>query len=495
MSRPSYDFYAPFVSATIITSTGQRVPLWMVQGQQAATPTMLAQRDRPYLQEVSVKLNLGGMPVITARLTPTYDQGMEYLNTTLSDWSASLLEVVLGYSTGGTRGGAVLGPAYTGLLLKPDIQIGSDISVTLNAQGAGQFNLTTTGSTETYNGTREQIITRLLRGPDPANPSRMRLDLTEVLRSRDDSVIAAFTQDQLSLPLGGRTAWQHVSTLIWESLCWMYVDGDVVRVYPRSFAFTQDPKYYLSVFRFGTAGEVGPVAGVFPILSVSSPTMGAYLPGALAGLAVPGTNPRTRAETGQQINERNSAPARTGDGVARPDAGSRAVRPGPNNGQGAVANGVQVLAVETAETAVNSQVQAARAEWQASQSNVGIRLELETLGIPDLVPGDVVTVQGLGIRVDGNYATMEVTHTASTSGLTTRMTAVKNVESILQQGQRVLGQVNRSRATPATGGSTRGSPESRAWARETVSLFANANQQSESSASLDTALQAALRGL
>lgn len=478
MTRPTYDFYSPFVSATIVTSSNQRVPLWMVQGQQAATQTMLAQRDRPYLQEVSVKLNLGGMPVITARLTPTYEQGIEYLNTSLSDWSSSLLEVVMGYSTGGTRGGAVLGPAYTGLLLKPDIQIGTDISVTLNAQGAGNFNLTTTGSTETYTGTREQIINQLLRGPDSSNPSRLRLDLNEVRRSQDQDVQRAFFTDQLSLPLGGRTAWQHVSSLIWETRCWMYVDGDFVRVIPRSFAFTQTPKYFLAAFRFGTAGELGPASQVFPILSASSPTMGAYLPGALAGLAIPGTNPRTREATGQQINERNSASARAQDGTARPNEGARAISPGQNNGQGAVANGVQVMPVEAAETSASSQAQAARAEWEAQGSSVGIRLELETLGIPDLVPGDVVTVQGLGIRVDGNYATMEVTHTASTGGMTTKMTAVKNVESILQQGERVLGQVNRSRAAPVAAGPARGSAEARAYARETLNMVADAEQQS-----------------
>ncbi len=493
MTRPTYDFYSPFVSATIITSAGQRVPLWMVQGQQAATQTMLAQRDRPYLQEVSVKLNLGGMPVITARLTPTYEQGIEYLNTSLSDWSQSLLEVVMGYATGGTGGGAVLGPAYAGLLLKPEIQIGTDISVTLNAQGAGNFSLTSAGSTETLTGTREQIINQLLRGPSTANPSRMRLDLTEVRRSEDQDVQRAFFTDQLSLPLGGRTAWQHVSSLIWETRCWMYVDGDFVRVYPRSFAFTQPPKYFLAAFRFGTAGELGPAAQVFPILSASSPTMGAYLPAGLTALATPGTNPRSREASGTQFNERNAAGARTQDGIARPDTGARGMSPGQNNGQGAVANGVQVMPVEAAETTASTQAQAARAEWEAQGSSVGIRLELETLGIPDLVPGDVVTVQGLGIRVDGNYATMEVTHTASASGMTTRMTAGKNVESILQQGERVIGQVNRSTASPLAAGPARGSAEARAWARERVRMFAEAEQSNAGGSATD--LQAALRGI
>lgn len=493
MRRPTYDFYSPFVSATIITSAGQRVPLWMVQGQQAATPTMLAQRDRPYLQEVSVKLNLGGMPVITARLTPTYEQGIEYLNTSLSDWSQSLLEVVMGYATGGTGGGSVLGPAYAGLLLKPEIQIGSDISVTLNAQGAGNFSLTSAGSTETLAGTREQIINLLLRGPSAVNPSRMRLDLTEVRRSEDPDVQRAFFTDQLSLPLGGRTAWQHVSSLIWETRCWMYVDGDVVRVYPRSFAFTQPPKYFLAAFRFGTAGELGPAAQVFPILSASSPTMGAYLPAGVTALATPGTNPRTREASGTQFNERNAPGARTQDGIARPNTGARGMSPGQNNGQGAVANGVQVMPVEAAETTADTQAAAARAEWEAQGSSVGIRLELETLGIPDLVPGDVVTVQGLGIRVDGNYATMEVTHTASTSGMTTKMTAVKNVESILQQGERVVGQVNRSMASPQVAGPARGSAEARAWARETVRMVADANQSNAGDSV--ASLQAALRGI
>lgn len=455
----TYDFFGPFFQGTIITSRGQRVPLWMRQGNNdAQSAQALAERartsgdstatvaqstvgaaDRPYLQEVSVKLNLGGIPVITARLTPTYEQGIEYLNSTLSEWGDSQLEVVLGYSTGGSGGGAIIGPAYTGLLLKPDIQIGPEISITLNAQGVGSFNLHTTGSTETMQGTRETIVGRLLRGPDPSNPTRLRLDLSQVERASGG--YNTWFEDQLSISLNGRTHWQWISNIVWEARCWLLVDGNTVRVLPRARAATEPPKYILSTFHF--PGSIGSAAGVFPILTASSPTMGAYLPGVLRGMAVTGTDSRTRSATSTVLDDASQRTPRSGQGTSGGQTSPQAPGAGPSR---QLPQGLEIRPQENAEDLSNRQIQQARAEYEGGQSSVGIRLEIETLGIPDIVPGDILAVRGLGIRVDGpNYVVMDATHVVSTSGFTTRLTLIANVASVLEAGPQALGPTNTQR--------------------------------------------------
>lgn len=133
------------------------------------------------------------------------------------------------------------------------------------------------------------------------------------------------------------------------------------------------------------------------------------------------------------------------------------------------------MPTESAESAASSQIAAARAEWEVNQSSVGIKLELETLGVPDLIPGNVIVVEGLGVRIRGNYVLLEVTHTMGTSGFTTSMTAIKNVESVLQQGSLAFGPVNRRRVN-------RGRATVTALREEAVSLAGRVERSTDGSA-------------
>jgi phage protein D len=70
----------------------------------------------------------------------------------------------------------------------------------------------------------------------------------------------------------------------------------------------------------------------------------------------------------------------------------------------------------------------AQAQFKDDQSNMGVRVEVDSLGIPDLLPGQLVEVAGVAAkRIDGNYAVFEVTHSLGDGGFSTKFTGISNV--------------------------------------------------------------------
>jgi len=76
-------------------------------------------------------------------------------------------------------------------------------------------------------------------------------------------------------------------------------------------------------------------------------------------------------------------------------------------------------------------------KWLAQQEQdlrdalqyVGMQINIDTLGLPDLLPAEVIALRGYGVRIDtDNYAIMNLTHTLGSNGFLTSFTAFKNVQ-------------------------------------------------------------------
>lgn len=408
----AYDFYAPFLSATLVTERGERFPFWTAdQGLPGVAP------GRPYLAELTVKFQLANIPVITARLTPPYEDGIGFLDSEHIEWGTSKLEVQFGYVTGTDT--AVLSPIFTGILLKPDIQLGSDLSITLNAQGLSTFNVTSQTGLRYLRGTRRAIVERLLQGPDPANPRPLRLDDGDMARAPAE-VRRAWSEDIIEIQQGGVSDWQWILTLVWEVRGYFYMLGDALAVFPRDTRATAQPRKRFAIYHYPD-GRLGPSADppTFPILSVSSPSMGVYLPGYLRGSILQGVNSSTRQVERRVIDDSTVRMGRTGRG------GANQAPSGANPGATPQGDGLDVMPGPPADRRLQEQVAAAQQDFA---QRAGIKLEIETLGVPDLLPGETIAVRGLGVRLDGpNYMVFDVTHTVGGNGYTTRLTAYANI--------------------------------------------------------------------
>ncbi len=400
-----YDFFSPFFRAAIIADPqnpeGSRYPLWMLP---EGTPDPKGIRDEyglsslAFCSNITVKLNRSYVPKITATLTPPFEEGRKFLESPLIEWTRSALEVQFGY-TNGTE--VVLSPLYSGFLLPPSIEINTDSTITLNAQGKGGLSAIRKESDQVFtNTTRLDAIETVLRSHGlTVNIDDVQGTELQALKLKRESIWPANASD-----------WQFALGLAKDCGCMVIQEGTAFKLIPIDALNAQAPKFKFRLFDF-PAGQIGPKTGVFPILSVSTPTLSVFMSGATRGLRLGNYDSKTRKiQKPEVLDDKTSPVQRTGQGQVAPSDS-------PVTGDFFPVNG-----------ATQDGKEAAANEYKNSVNNAGTKIEIGSLGIPDLGPGIVVEVAGVAKgRLDGNYAVFDVTHSMGTDGYATDFTAVANV--------------------------------------------------------------------
>ena len=453
----TYDFSSPFMAVALITTDGTHIPLFSNNGGgpnfALASKTNDALASFPYVSEVSVDLNLSFMPTIRVVLQPPYNEGIAFLDSPLIEWGASLLEVQFGYS-GGSQPQGVLTPTYTGITLKPDVSLGSDVTITLNAQGVGAFSAVRQEGQRQFNKTtRFDIVKAMLAGPDPAHPRNIEFGLNTVRLDvgQDVEEINRFFTDTIDYSQANKTDWQCVYELVNESRCFMSLVGNAVNVFSKRSAWLGAVKKTFTLF---PGQRVGPdvSGGIWPILGADSPTSAVYMPGAVRGLVVSGVNSADRKTVRQVVSDDDAQVARANPGASAPGASinypDAPAAAASTDGSVADANGNTMYPGNPDDPVTQQQ---AKAEFENQTTNIGVTMNIETLGVPDLLPGDLVIVQGLGRRLSGDngrYNIHHIRHVMNNSGWMTRWTGISNA-GVLNDGVPAKGPQNRAEA-PST---------------------------------------------
>jgi hypothetical protein len=435
----SYDFSAPYVAVRIVDAEGNTYPFWVDVSRSMDSLTseeVIEIGSMAFLQTATVELNFSMLPKLSVNIVPDFEAGIRFLDSKLADaGGANILEVQLGYTTG-TSEGAVLSAVYGGLILNPEVSIGEEISITLNASGIGGYSAArqTGGRTPSEGESRRDFLTRLARGPGGSRDLEM--DFSEI----DDPLTGdATVKAQLDAPLsysqGGRSDWFAIWEITNAIKCWVLLVGNKVRVMSISKRLSNPPtrEFYLHHYPGGLRGLVPSArqsqeasVGAYPILSFESPTNAVYLPGSLRGYVMEGVSDTSRAAVRVDVNDRSEAPTRTTDGTTTPDPA--AMPEAEDNGDG----GERASGAEPSE---DEELATHRAEWQAS-GHMGITVEIETIGIPDIIPGEIVLLRGVGRRFsEHRYGVHKVTHNIGTGGFTTSLTLVTNIGSLADFGE------------------------------------------------------------
>lgn len=454
MAQTAYDFSSPFFGAALITRNKERYPLWTDKRQLRSTVDRkpVAEIALSFLSELTVELNLGFIPSIKARLTPPYRDGMAFLESELAEWGINVLEVQLGYA-GGTGSGPFLSPVFTGSVFTTEISMGENIEITLNAQGMSALDATVKKGGITGKDTRFNLLNQLLLG-DPTEKTAKRgiwIDFDGVPIGTDARKL--LLHDQIDFNQGMWTDWFAAWNLITQAKCWAIFTGevkegrDVLKIVSREDELKKKPEKHFVFYDFekGQLARLGDKY-VHPILSASSPTTAVFLPGASAGWIVARIDEKTRkAETGKdkKITAKEMRPA----WVAGQE---RAMRHAENSGNIGDPDAGTKLPVAVTDSTAEQLQKAVEAEFLRDQTLMGVQLEIETLGCPDLMPGMVINIDGLSARYKGNYVVQNLTHTWGGSGASTKFTCISNTQRIFQQVVQMQGAVNAQPAKTAT---------------------------------------------
>lgn len=409
-----YDFYSPFFRAAIISDPrnreGSRWPLWTFGSPEnskrlSQDPSVNGLNALAYCTEVSVKLNLGYIPELTATLEPPFQDARKFIDSPLVEWTQSLLEVMIGYTNGPDY--AVLSPIFEGNIQQPEVSIGTDASITLKAIGHGQSLAIKEEISRTFSKTsRLDMISEALK------PFGLTVDSSMV----SGAELTALNTKETSTFTSNQSAWFFALQLAKTCRCWLYTENTTVKLIPWDAAYGASPKFKFTLFDHPNNGVIRPSTGDFPILSFSTSTPAVYLAGATKALRLHGYDSKTREVKTQTVTDATEAPKRSGDGPVD-------VSKAPSEGD--------LFPENTADPA---QLERAKAAFRTAQTGMGVRVEVETLGIPDLFPGALVAITGVSKnRLDGNYLVFDVTHTVSSGGFTTRFTGITNIAQLAGQ--------------------------------------------------------------
>lgn len=410
-----FDFYSPFFRATIITNpadrTNSRWPLWVYSG--AEDIQRLSQsRDGnglnalAYCTEVSVTLTLGYVPDITATLSPPIMDARKLIESPLIEWTSSLLEVVFGYTNGPDY--VVLSPTFEGMIQQPEISFGADASVTLRARGAGASLAMREEVSQTFTKTsRLEQMKAVLR---PYN-----LDV-------DDSAVTPESGEGLSLAekpestfTANQSAWFFALMIAKTCRCWIYLENTTVKLIPWNNAAGAEPAFKF-VFYDHRDGAYQPSDGNFPILGISTSTPAVFLSGATKALRLHSYDSKTRESKVVSADDKTESPKRSGEGEASSNTS-------PTTGE-----------MFSENIADPEQRKRATSAFDAAQYGMGIKIEVETLGVPTLFPGALISIAGVARgRLDGNYVVFDVTHSTGSGGYTTKFTAISNIGQLSTQ--------------------------------------------------------------
>lgn len=501
----NFDFYSPFFSAALITSAGVRVPLWT--NFSGGADTALAKKfsteqnaavanglvSFPFLESLTIEMGLGFFPRMTAVLTPPFQDSRAFLDSTLVENGKTTLEAIIGYSAG-TSDGPVLSSPFQALILEPDISLGRDSTITLNALGVAGYDASVTKASRSYSKKkRRAILESIAGGEDAADISdkivapvvvapdtsaarififgksseatpevkvsgkpttkRVRRNLYpdfSAIKPGSESDIAL--NEEIDVAQGWKTDWMFMLQLANEAGCWLTMgvkkedqkEKNFVQVISIGSHLAEAPKYNLRFFDF-VNGKLGPgyqtnngtmgqdhAEGDFPILSVDSQTKQVWLPNSTKALVASGINSRTGETTTRVYSPNNASPAdATGGGgtTPLPDAHNSGV-----NTQTAAGAAPAPKSVEAGDLVNKSRF--------ATDFSMGIALRVTTLGIPDIFPGNVVAVRGVGNRFDFNYGVFTVRHMLGPTGFTTELELVSNTSALLSSVRKSQAKVN-----------------------------------------------------
>lgn len=427
------------------SANGRTVELWTEP--QESTLTDL--KALAFVSQLTVDYTFGETVKLAMVLTPPYEDGLALLQSELIRFGVGRLEVEFGYTTGTkTGGGAITGSQlpFSGFLQKPDVSIGKDITITLNALGVG-YQLNVVGGTESRtwpNGTTwaeavEATLKKYVQEDGSANSldiSNLYSDISDEQKDSDDffsAPVVDVKHVKIDAPApigvitkGPRNDWWFVRETIENFGFDMVMVGNEIRIISKTSYFESQYGGDVSTRKhFVLRGNVDPTRNMFPVLSFSSSQEGPWLvPG--IGKLVMHDWPVAKGKKEPDINETHAGTEASGAGA------EGKVGQVVDTGEivDSVASGEVIQAGANVPGDPNSSEDRRKAAglWKDLQMSNGITGEFTTIGVPGLKPGEAVQVSGFEkfgstdpdkALFNGVYGIQSVRHQIGIGGWTT----------------------------------------------------------------------------
>lgn len=454
------DFFGVTLSGRIrqfpkgITGKSRVIELWTEpQESQNSDLNALA-----FVSQITVDHKFGDNAIIALVLTPPYEDGLALLQSDIIRFGTGRLEIEFGYSTGTSTGpGATTFKQlpFSGFLQKPDVSIGNDITITLNAHGVG-YQMNVIGGTESKafpkGTTWAQAVESTLKKYIQEDGSSTSLSIKNLYSSipeqkKNRTTGDAFFREPAALTgkfkpgakapsgvitKGPRNDWWFVRETV-ESFGYdLVIYGNEVTIIDKTaYLTTSLGRESATRKHFMLRGNVDPTRNMFPILSFTSSSDGAWLAPGVGKLQLidwPDNKKKKEEPESAEVSANTVENSAGGDGGK---VGKNV--PVDNDADLSVAGDViQAGANFPGNPSYERYVRLAEAHWKDLQMSKGIVGEIASMGVPDLRPGEKVQVSGFekfGANADperalfnGMYGVQTVRHQVGVGGWATSFT-------------------------------------------------------------------------
>jgi len=473
-----YNFFSPFFQAVLTSPEGTEVlPLWQGPTPKDAAKFGFKSTGQPLAEalaiasSLTVDLMLGGFFELKLELRPTYNDALTLLASTAIVQGMSLIQVRFGYISGG---GQIISPWLTGLVMEPDFTIGTEFTLNLKATAVTGSMLRRSSSVGVVfrDKTRVEILRELVKGPGgDTPPCPLTLNTSRVTGAEE---LKLLTEEKTSIEAGAKNYLVQISEVLNQCFCSYLITDDpdkkggdqILWVLDRKARFDSVPKRIFRLFGpqstadqklsgvAGVYGGDGNGGGVFPILSIASQSKQIFLPGVTGGFIRPKFDEATKAaaeKKPEDIDKTSPAP-NVGPAASENKKVVKGVK-GKFNSVATAATGAGGAAV-VGDSESKPQEAKMRADMYKSSLDAGIQLDVTSLGVPDMEPGEVIIIQGLGVRIDGTYAVHKLTHTIGSGGFETKFSCISNGGFIQQTAAGTVKEsvVQTNTKTPESGG-------------------------------------------
>lgn len=411
------------MAVRVVTTDGDVYPLWMSsQGGAAANSTSTSDAGGnsnalvaglPCVESVDIEIGLGMNSKLTVSIATPFDLGLAILDSPLMR-IGNVIECQVGYP----RIGRFL-PWISAMAARPDIRINADegFSASLNGEGGAFIALRATRTTEYRNASYVDVVRAIL-----ANDGYGNIDL-EVPESTGESDPLYVTRERISQ--AAQSDWFFVQYVVRAANCDAWIEpssGDEgrqkLKIIRREEALGGTPRFSF-VMRGNADFDV-----YFPILEFETQAEGVWLPGAATSVRTGELNPTTGTVTSLVVTRSESQIPSTGPAIVAP--GSTTVND----------TGVALAVAPSEDTAGDHvyvserdpRTPAAVATAHLTESALrggGIQATISSIGIPDLFPGQLVGMVGVGV-FNGLYLVTKVTHRLSAEEWTMSLDLINN---------------------------------------------------------------------
>lgn len=436
------DYYGIAIEGTLALRDGKPYKLWV-----GGTDLPGALANPAWVSNITIELALGLNSKVQVTLTPPFEEGLELINSDLLEWGMGNLLVSVGYTTGS---GETMTKPFGGLIQKPDFKIGTDISVTLTALGVGySLNLKKPiGPRKWDNKSPAEVVLEVLKNYQELDISDIYSDFTIEQKSANlrEGKHPFFRIPTKLVPEGtGPQAKQKAELITIEQSTkndwWFFTDlvrkhALDVKIINKKVTLHEPTKWRADkpVMSFILRGPIDSEKRQYPILELDSPDTWIWL-AVGAGKAV-----AADVKFQKQIGIFQATPAKpTTETTTKPEPGRK--QPKVKTEQIEITQGMPggVYASEDQNAAFSypacpedGRDEEIKAELKNIFNQQGVILEITTIGIPDLLPGQVVTIHGTGggsdkPKFDANYGVQWVQHQCGTAGYVTKFKAINSM--------------------------------------------------------------------